>query len=210
MAFPDPLSAQDFRQQMGTGAEAMDRLTAYLDLLRTWQQRINLVGPRTLDDPWRRHMLDSAQLLPMIPPRAQSLLDIGSGAGFPGLVLAILGVPDVHLVESDQRKCVFLQEAARRTDTRVTVHRRRMEKLDPFPVDVITARACAPLDRLLEMAHAFNGKNAIFLFPKGRNADQELTESQKKWMMKVTRIKSLTDSFAQILQIEDTQRRDGT
>jgi 16S rRNA (guanine527-N7)-methyltransferase len=209
MDSPAPLTPEDFRRQTGIDAATLDRFEAYFDLLKSWQRRINLIGARTLDDVWRRHMLDSAQLFPLVPTGSKSLLDIGSGAGFPGLILAILGVPNVQLVESDGRKCAFLREAARITATEITLHRARIERLKPFAVDTITARACAPLDKLLGLAHGFSGKNTVYLFPKGRNVEQELTESQKKWMMKVSRIKSLTDSYAKILQIEDCQRRDG-
>lgn len=204
-----PLSPDDFQRETDASLEAMARLTAYAALLETWQKRINLVGGSTVEDLWRRHMLDSAQLLPHLPAGTKSLLDIGSGAGFPALVLAILGVPEVHLVESDGRKAAFLTEAARITETKIHIHRCRIEKLPPFPVKIITARACAPLPKLIEYVEPFLSADTICMFPKGRNAEQELTDSKKNWMMKVTRIRSLTDSFAQILRIEDISRRHG-
>ena len=104
------LSAAEFRQATAVSRETLERLQTYLALLARWQKKINLVGPSTLADPWRRHVLDSAQLLPHIAP-GSSLVDLGSGAGFPGLVLAIMAQLDVHLVESDLRKTVFLQES---------------------------------------------------------------------------------------------------
>ena len=202
-----PLTPKAFAETVAAGPETLDRLAAYADLLRTWQRRINLVGPATLADLWRRHMLDSAQLLPLIPPETESLLDLGSGAGFPGLVLAVLGVRGVNLVESDARKCAFLQEAARITGTEVTLHRRRIEDLTPFKVDVITSRACAPLQKLLDLVEPFLSLGTICVFPKGKTAEQELTESQKNWIIKASRISSLTDSRAQILKLEDIRRR---
>jgi 16S rRNA (guanine527-N7)-methyltransferase len=102
---------EDFAAATGVSRETIERLSAYAALLVKWQARINLVSASTLEDLWRRHMLDSAQLLPLLPEGTTSVIDLGSGAGFPGLVLAILGIPEVHLIESDQRKCVFLTEA---------------------------------------------------------------------------------------------------
>ena len=204
-----PLSPAEFAGTAGVDAAALDRLAAYADLLRTWQRRINLVGKATLDDLWRRHMLDSAQLKAIVPPDTEALLDLGSGAGFPGLVLAILGVRGVHLVESDARKCAFLQEAARITGASVEIHRCRIEALAPFAVGVITARACAPLPKLLDLVEPFLSLSTICVFPKGRTAEEELTDLQKNWMIKTSRIKSLTDPFAQILKLEDIRRRHG-
>ena len=204
MTIPNsPLSPADFQSALGASDLVMQRLSVYAELLSKWQRRINLVGKATLDDLWRRHMMDSAQLLPLIPERARTLVDLGSGAGFPGLVLAILGIPEVHLVESDGRKCAFLQEAARVTDTSVEIHRTRIEKTPSIAADVVTARACAPLPSLLSYAQPFLRKGSICLFPKGRNAEEELTESQKKWIIDVTRIKSLTDPQAEILKLQD-------
>ena len=103
-----PLTAEDFRRLTGVSRETLARLERHAALLTKWQKRINLVGRESLRDLWRRHMLDSAQLVPLLPERTRSVADIGSGAGFPGLVLAIMGVPEVHLIEADARKCAFL------------------------------------------------------------------------------------------------------
>ncbi|MBC8158392.1 MAG: 16S rRNA (guanine(527)-N(7))-methyltransferase RsmG [Alphaproteobacteria bacterium] len=194
---------EDFRRATGGTEKTMQRLSAYAGVLIKWQQRINLVGNATLPDLWRRHMMDSAQLFDLLPKPTQTLVDLGSGAGFPGLVLAILGVREVHLVESDGRKCAFLQEAARASGASVNIHRTRIEKMPPILADVVTARACAPLSSLVSYAQPFLKKGSICLFPKGRNAQQELTESEKKWIMTVTRIESLTDSQAEILKLQD-------
>ena len=134
----------EFQAKSGVSRETLERLTIYADLLVKWQAKINLVGPETLADLWSRHMLDSAQLFPLIRPDAKRLVDLGSGAGFPGLVLGVMGAPDVHLVESDARKCAFLREAARLTGTTVTIHNKRIEQVAPLGADVVTARALAP------------------------------------------------------------------
>src|SRR5262245_58873059 len=117
-----PLGPEDIGQVLEVSRETLERLAVYVGLLRQWQRTINLVGPATLADPWRRHILDSAQLWAHLPGGARVLVDLGSGAGLPGLVLAILGAPDVHLIESDRRKAAFLREAARRVDAQARVH----------------------------------------------------------------------------------------
>lgn len=205
----------------GVSRETRGALEAYETLLLKWQKAVNLVGSATLDDVWNRHFIDSAQLAPLIPRRgdgkAPVVLDAGSGAGFPGLVLAILSatgaVPepgfDVHLVESNARKCAFLREAARVTNSAVTVHHRRVEALAPFPVDVVTARGFAPLPRLLDLLRGFLETPAgppMGLFLKGRRAQRELTEARKHWKMRVQTIASVTDPDGVVLRIEDIVR----
>src|SRR5437763_2205866 len=134
-----------------TGLESFARVPIRLSA------RINLVGANTLADLWRRHFLDSAQLVADIPHGTQSFIDLGSGAGFPVRVLAILGVPGVELIEADARKCAFLREAARLTAAPVVIRNARIAAVPPHIVDVVTARGCAPLDRLLQLAQPFIG-----------------------------------------------------
>ncbi len=184
----------------------MDRLSAHLEVLVRWQRRINLVGPRTLDDPWRRHVLDSAQLDALLPAAPGPVVDIGSGAGFPGLVLAILGRGDVHLVESNARKAAFLREAARASAAAVTVHPRRIEDLTPFAAAAVTARACAPLVKLLDLAAPFLALGAVGLFLKGAGVDEELTAARDRFNMAVERHPSRSDPAATILIIRDVER----
>ena len=151
-----PLSREAFGEQLGVSRETLELLTVHLDLLRRWQPAINLVGAATLADPWRRHFLDSAQLARHLPGAAANLADLGSGAGFPGMVLALLGVSGVHLIEADRRKAQFLREVARATGARVGIHAERIERMQGWPADVITARALAPLPRLLELTQRFH------------------------------------------------------
>ncbi len=192
--------------------ETVERLRAYAALLEKWQARINLVSAKTLPALWRRHMLDSAQLVPLLPAGARVVVDIGSGAGFPGLVLAAAGVPEVHLIESDARKCAFLREAARAMGVPATVHNARIEAVAPFPADVVTARALAPLDKLLGYAEPFlarpvdSGDSGECLFLKGRTADDELTLASKGWIMSVDRVPSLSDPDGLILRIREVRR----
>jgi len=148
-------------------------------------------------------MLDSAQLLPLVPARARRLIDLGSGAGFPGLVLAILGVPEVHLVEADQRKSAFLRQAARLSEAHnVTVHSRRVGEMAPEKFDIVTARALAPLPELLRLAGRFAGPGTIFLFPKGRGIAEELIRAPEIATMRPELIPSRTEPGAAILKLE--------
>ena len=162
----------------------------------------------TLADPWRRHFLDSAQLFPHLPPGARSLIDLGSGAGFPGLVLAIMGMPGVELIESDARKCAFLREAARVAAVTVEIRNARIDSLPPHLVDFVTARGCAPLDRLLPWAERFVGPRTVCLFPKGEQAGQELAAAKKAWEFDVTRHDSRTDPRGVVLCLTRVKRRE--
>jgi 16S rRNA (guanine527-N7)-methyltransferase len=203
-----PLSIREFQAATNVSRETLARLEAYGALLRKWNPRINLVSRRSLDDLWRRHMLDSIQLLRHIDPNSVKgpWLDLGSGAGFPGLVLAIAGVGDMHLVESDGRKCAFLSEAARIMATEVTVHNDRIESLPPFGAAVITARAFAPLAKLLSWAHPHLVSGGQILLLKGQDVDVELTEARKYWMMAHRLIPSVTDETGSILQLTEITR----
>ncbi|MDA8230192.1 MAG: 16S rRNA (guanine(527)-N(7))-methyltransferase RsmG [Magnetospirillum sp.] len=200
------MTPHEFQAATGVGDTTLDRLTAYADLLVKWQARINLIGPDTVPDLWRRHMLDSAQLFRLLPAGARRVADLGSGAGFPGLVLAILGAPDVHLVESDARKGAFLREAARVTGTPITVHTARIETLAPLAADVVTARALAPLAKLLALAERHGHAGTHYLFLKGRGSEDELTTAGKEWNITFDRIPSLSDPAGIILHLREVRR----
>jgi 16S rRNA (guanine527-N7)-methyltransferase len=186
--------------------ETLERLEEYMAMLTEWRRAIALVSRASLSDPWRRHLLDSAQLHSLLSQDTHVLLDIGSGAGFPGLVLAIMGVPEVHLVESNKRKCAFLQEVVRRTDCRAIVHHMRIEELPRFPCEVVTTRALAPLPRLLEYAAPFLEKQGVLLALKGRGFEEELTKAQKSWKLTAIRHPSLSDSSGAVLLLKDIAR----
>jgi len=203
-----PLDPKVFAELSGVSRETLARLEAYAGLLVRWSARINLVGANTLDDLWRRHFLDSVQLLAHVPPGTQSLIDLGSGAGFPGLVLAIAGLPGVELVEADARKCAFLREAARLAVAPVTVRNARIEAVPPHIVDVVTARGCAPLDRLLQLAQPFIGPDTVCLFLKGEQAAQELTAARQAWTMDATCHDSRSDPRGVILCLRRVGRRE--
>lgn len=198
---PDPFGPEEFRQITSIDVVTLRKLELYVDLLVKWQRAINLVGPRTIDDAWRRHIWDSAQLLPLIPSGSGSLIDLGSGAGFPGLVLAIMGVPCVHLVESDHRKAAFLAHVSRETKIDVTVHAQRIEALTPFIAGVVTARALAPLPKLLSLARPFVGPETVCLFLKGQHVVSELTELSKSMTMMSDQLPSQSDPSGTILRL---------
>jgi 16S rRNA (guanine527-N7)-methyltransferase len=202
-ASPGP---EGFARVFPVSRETLDRLETYADLLTRWSARINLVGRDTLADLWRRHILDSAQLYPFVPGSARNLIDLGSGAGLPGLVLAILGVSGVELIEADSRKAAFLREAARVACAAVTIRPCRVQALPPHPADVVTARACAPLDKLLELAERFIAPHTLCLFPKGERFEQELTEARKGWTMRVSVEQSLSDRRGVILRLQQVAR----
>lgn len=202
------IDAESFSAAFAVSRETMSRLQTYESLLRKWQNSINLVANSTLGDVWRRHFQDSAQLAAMAPETATRWLDLGSGGGFPGLVVAIL-LRDrpgfsMHLVESDQRKCIFLREAARLTGAPVTVHACRIEDFRPaegWQPDVISARALAPLEKLLQWASPFWGKATIGLFLKGQGAPDELTQAAKKWIFDHEAIASQSDPSGTVLKL---------
>ena len=204
-----PMSAADFQNSTGVSRETMERLEAYAALLQKWQPRINLVGPKTLPGLWRRHFLDSAQLAEHIPDSARTLIDLGSGAGFPGLVLCILTRLETHLVESDARKSAFLREAAREAGVsdRLTVHTKRAESLDLPPADVISARALAPLDVLFPWVERFWKSDTLGLFPKGIRYKEELTSVNYGWYINYSTVPSRVDPDSVLLLVRDLKRR---
>ncbi len=202
------LSPAAFQAQTGVSRETLARFVAYADLLTKWQETINLVGRSTITDLWRRHFLDSAQVHSLLPSTTQTVLDLGSGAGFPGLVLALMGVPNVHLAESDTRKCAFLREAARVCGVSVTVHARRIETIPPFAADVVTARALAPVSDLLGYAVPFLTAHSRCLFLKGQNAQAELDDAAQSWSFSVSRTPSCTDPDATLLDLQEVSRHD--
>jgi len=202
---PAPLTAEAFAAAANVSRETLGKLEAYISLLVTWKARINLVSDASLADVWRRHVLDSAQLFPVIEPKTARVYDIGSGAGFPGLVLAIMGLGDMHLIESDQRKAGFLREAARITSTEVQILTSRAETLAPHDADFVTARACASLSQLLDLAIPLLKPNGVCLFPKGRTVAAELTEARKRWTMQIEQRPSLTDPEGIVLRLQEVR-----
>ncbi|ABI60908.1 16S rRNA (guanine(527)-N(7))-methyltransferase RsmG [Granulibacter bethesdensis] len=190
----------------GVSRETGEKLALYESLLTRWTRTVNLVSRNDVEHIRDRHILDSLQLLPLLEPLPGPLIDIGSGGGLPGLVLAIATGRETHLVEADQRKAAFLREAARATESNVTVHACRIEQCNIAPAPVLTARALAPLNVLLGYALRLLSKNGVALFMKGKTAEQELTEAATEWHMRVQLSPSRTHPEASILRIDEISR----
>lgn len=201
---------EDFAEVSGVSRETLARLKAYVGTLADWNARHNLVSRASREEVWQRHVWDSAQLASFVPPAAGSLVDLGSGAGFPGLVLAILfhdraGFRTV-LYESIAKKSEFLDAAAKAAAVSVEVRRARIEDASTEIFDVVTARACAPLPKLLGYATRFHGPDTVSLFLKGQSVEAELTEVHKYWKMRVNRHPSRTDPWGTILEFREFNR----
>jgi 16S rRNA (guanine527-N7)-methyltransferase len=187
--------------------ETWTRLDGLVALLLKWQATTNLIAPSTLSEIWTRHVADSAQLL-RLAPDARKWVDLGSGGGFPGLVIACAMADHpgakIDLVESNQKKSAFLREAARTLGVPAIVHARRIEDFVSAPAqsfDVVTARALAPLDKLMDYAGPLLKTGAIGLFPKGQDAESELTAASKSWTMDAQLVPSVTDPQARIVVV---------
>ncbi len=196
----------DFARDSEVPRETLERLTAYARLLVERNAQLNLVADSTLPDMWRRHFWDSAQLIDLIPAETRTIVDIGSGAGFPGMVLAILlgdrtPALSFHLIEATQKKCRFLEEAAQETGAAVQVHWGRAEAFSDLKADVVTARAVAPLKKLFGLVHPFFKASTTGLFLKGRALDAELTEAGESWKLQSERVQSRSDSSGSILRV---------
>ena len=210
---PLPSEAQfgpeDFAEQADVSRETLARLKLYASMLKDWNARQNLVSRGSLETMWLRHFWDSAQLAQYIPTSATSLVDLGSGAGFPALVLAeVLRGRGLRLVlyESTQKKQEFLSAVARRLDLQIEIRPARIEAARAEIFDVVTARACAPLPKLLDYAQAFWGPRTVALFLKGQNVGAELTAAHNCWTMEVSKYPSRSSSSGTVLEIRGLKR----
>lgn len=214
-SLPPGLDAEGFGTAFGLSTQTLDRTRIYAELLQRWQRTMNLVAPSTLDSLWSRHFADSAQLLALAPRETRTWVDLGSGAGFPGLVVAIMlagrneSGARVVLVESDTRKCAFLREVARATgiapSVSVEILNERIEKVATQDrigsAEVVSARALASLDRLIAYAEPWLAKGATGLFLKGRGVEAELAEAEKSWHLDREVVPSVTDPDARIVVV---------
>ena len=198
-----PIDRDEFVRLSGASEAHISALETFRELLTDWNQRMNLVGPATLPDFWGRHAWDSAQLI-SVAPEARTWADLGAGAGLPGVVLAILGKGregfHVHLVESMAKRCRFLAEVVSALDLPATIHNERAENLR-LDVDIVTARACAPLPRLLGYAKPFLDWGAEGLFLKGQDVDAEIEEARAVWRFESELMPSASDPRGRILRI---------
>lgn len=198
-----------FALDFNVSRETLEKFDAYAALLAEWQTRMNLVGPSTLGTIWQRHFTDSAQIL-VLAGNSRSWLDIGAGAGFPGLVIALLdSEARLTLVESIAKKCRFLDEVVRTLELqdRVAIENRRIEALPRAKFDVITARALAALDQLFDWGLPYAGSGTRWVLPKGARVDTELSIASERFAFDYTLVPSRTDASARIVVASGVKRR---
>jgi 16S rRNA (guanine527-N7)-methyltransferase len=195
-------------ERFAVSRESLEKLKAYAALLTAWQARINLIGKSTVEDIWTRHIADALQLTRFMPETITRIADLGSGAGIPGVILAIARPIEAHLFESNQKKAAFLREAQRITGARAIMHAERIEDFDAakLRIGAVTARALARLPKLLDLAEPFLDQGATGYFHKGQDVEAELTEATKSWKITVEKHPSMTDSRGVILVVKEAHR----
>lgn len=211
MTGPTFYGPDEFASDTDVSRETLNNLKLYASALTKWQSAKNLVANSTIDDLWRRHFLDSAQLFPLIrryhTGADLTLLDIGSGAGFPGLVLAIMGLAHTTLVEANGRKCTFINHVIRETAASATALNERIESVEGHVFDVITSRACAKVEQLLVWSKPFIGPNTEIWLLKGAMAEEELTQAAASWSMAIEKFDSRSSEEGIILRLSDIVER---
>ncbi len=211
-ARPWPGALDSAFAELDVSRETADRLAAYVALLRKWNPAVNLVSARSLGEVWSRHILDSAQLVPLLPPEARTVVDLGSGGGLPAVVVACFGggrpVPmHVHMIESDRRKAVFLGQAVQALGLEATVHAARIDAAAVPHADIVTARALATVEKLLAHAHPFLAEKTQCLFLKSLDVASELTQATKGWRFQTELIPSRSDARGMIVRMRNVERR---
>ncbi|MCT6852186.1 MULTISPECIES: 16S rRNA (guanine(527)-N(7))-methyltransferase RsmG [Commensalibacter] len=186
--------------------ETIEKLEIYISLLQQWNKKINLVSQQGMDQVWKRHVYDSFQLIRYLDSSVKSIADLGSGGGFPGLILALSTDIPVILIESDMRKTIFLREVLRQTKTQATVLCQRIENVNAISADVVTARALTSLTQLLEFSKNILNKNGYCLFLKGRSVNLEIEEAQKNWKINYKTFSSQTNADGVIVKINQFER----
>ncbi len=200
----ETIDQERFFEKINVSRETRENILTYAILLKKWQKKLNLVSDTTLPDMWARHFYDSYQLNELFAHRkAENLkiLDIGSGAGFPGLLLSMVGTGEFHMVESNGKKCAFMRQVIRETGCNAFIHNTRVEMMVPFPVDYIISRACASLGRLFVLGQNFIGQETICLFLKGQNVDKEIAEARINWRFEVEKFTSAGRESGAILKV---------
>ena len=206
---------EKFSSHVFVSRETYEKLCVFEKILIKWQHSMNLISRSTIKSIWDRHFLDSAQLYPFVKNIEGNIIDFGSGAGFPGMVLALMGKKNIHLVESDHKKCVFLKEIAMLTETDITIHNCRIEDLSYINVDLITCRALASLSKLIDYVEIFINKSIgekqeppKLLFLKGKSYYSEVIELSKNKKISFKEYPSITDRNSKILYINKVDKLD--
>ncbi len=193
-------------EELNVSRETFNYLEQYVTLLQKWNSKINLVKFNSKYDLWYRHILDSAQLIKYID-KDLKVMDLGSGGGLPGIILSLLGVKDITLVESDSRKCVFLSQAKKISDNKITIENERIENLKQVNVDIITSRALCNIDKICSLIASFE-INAKILLLKGKTVQEEIADAKYKWHFDYTLHKSVTSIDSFVVEIHNLKRRD--
>lgn len=206
-------STREFSQNFNVSRETLQRLEEFVVLLERWNKHINLVSRTSLKEVWRRHIADSAQLADVIPSNDGPLVDIGTGAGLPGMILAIMGFPNVHLIEASNKKCAFLREAARVTRAPAEIHNIRLSIDAVLPdgltnAGIITARAVSPLPNLLDIVCRLLYDRTCCVFPKGAQVEDEIGAARLDWEFDIERVASKVESGSAILLLRHIRRRE--
>ena len=201
----------EFQAKADVSDETLDLYRKWFDLLKRWNSKINLVGSGTLDNFWLRHALDSHQVYCLLPENTKTVIDLGAGAGFPGVALAILmrDRPDarITMVESNGKKCNFLRTVIRELSLPAEAVQKRAEDVAPKPFDVVTARAFAPLPRLFFYAQSFWHEDTVGVFPKGESWESEIDQAESDWEFSYTTKTSQTDELARLVKVVGLQKR---
>ncbi len=201
----ESFTSSEFHRIFSTTESAISKLKEFEKILITWNKDINLISKATIKNIWWRHIADTAQLVNFVSLKSKVVIDMGAGAGFPGIILSIIGSPEVHLVESVGKKANFLKYVIKALSLNAVVHHSRIEELEPFKVDIVTARALAPLNRLLELSRKFVGKETLQLYFKGDKFNIELEEARKKWIIHFKTYKSLTNPTSRIIEVREAK-----
>ena len=184
------------------------KLESYVDALKEYNSHTNLVGKSTLENPWKNHVLDSLQILPFIKSKKLSILDMGTGAGLPGLALNILGCENVTLVDSNGKKITFLIQVKKDLNLSARVVLSRLENLEGLKFDVLTSRALANLDKLLSYSQKFIKKNTVLIFLKGKTVNEEINFARKGWAFDIEQHQSISDHRGSLIIIKNLKKND--
>lgn len=197
------MTYEELVSYVSVSRETYERLKIYVETLSQWNQKINLVSPDTIPNIWKRHVIDSLQLLPYLGRK--SLADLGTGAGIPGLILAISGIENITLVEADQKKVAFLKHISGLLGLRINILSERIERLGHQKFQIIMARALASINLLLSYSQPLLEEGGYCLFLKGKDVEKEVAEAQKKWQFKSEVYPSLTDPFGKIIKLSEVK-----
>ena len=199
---------KDIIKDLSLTGKQQKKLEDYIEALKDYNAHTNLVGRSTLINPWKEHILDSLQILPFIKDKKLSILDMGTGAGLPGLALNILGCENVSLVDSNGKKIFFLKQVKKKLNLNVRIFLKRIERLENLKYDILTSRALANLDKLLSYSQKFIKKNTVLIFLKGKAVNDELTDARKNWKFTLEKKQSISDQRGTILIIKDLRKND--